>query len=131
MNEVITEMLDLNAVIANNVLSLLKETGTKQNDLAKALDVSKQTMSKILSGVRTINATELFAIANFFKVDVRTLSRAPAVSVNSNTVRAFMGTVESAEAKEALNIADELADLIVFHAKVRKNAEEMMQPWED
>ena len=40
MNEVITEMLDLNAVIANNVLSLLKETGTKQNDLANALDVS-------------------------------------------------------------------------------------------
>lgn len=133
MNEVVTQMIDMNAVIANNVLSLLKRTGTKQNDLADALNIKKQTMSRMLNGSRTINAVELLQIAEFFHVDVKELSRIPASNVptNDNVVRAFMGTFESTAAKEALEIADELADLIIFHAQVRESADEMMQPWED
>lgn len=126
-------MIDMNAVIANNILSLLKRTGTKQNDLAEALNVSKQTMSKMLGGSRNINAVELLNIADFFHVDVKDISRIPPSSTGAsgNAVRAFMGTFESPAAKQALEIADELADLIIFHARVRENTEEMMQPWED
>ena len=126
-------MIEMNAVIANNVLSLLKKTGKKQNDLAEALGISKQVMSKLLNGSRTINAVELLNIAEYFCIDVKELSRIPNAipGTSGNAVRAFMGTFEAPAAKQALEIADELADLIIFHAKVRENAEEMIKPWEE
>ena len=34
------------------------------------------------------------------------------------------------ELEQVLKDIDELADLIVFHAKVRENAEIMSEPWE-
>lgn len=36
----------------------------------------------------------------------------------------------SEQARQALKDVDELADLIVFHAKVRENAKIMSEPWE-
>ena len=36
----------------------------------------------------------------------------------------------SEQARQALKDIDELADLIIFHAKVRENAEIMSKPWE-
>lgn len=36
----------------------------------------------------------------------------------------------SEQARQALKDIDELADLIVFHAKVRENAEIMSESWE-
>lgn len=126
-------MIDMNTVISNNVLSLLKRTGIKQNKLADALDIKKQTMSRMLNGSRTINAVELLKIAEFFHVDVKELSRIPTSNIpdNNNVVRAFMGTFETDSAKQALKVADELADLIIFHSQVREGAEAMMQPWEE
>lgn len=121
-------MINMNTVIANNVLSLLRQKDKKQNDLATVLGVSKQTMSKMLSGNRAINAVELMQTAEFFSVKMEELTRVPTMdtSVNANAVRAFMGSLESEDAKKALEIADELADMIIFHARVRKNAEKMM-----
>ena len=132
-DEVIAQMIDMNAVIANNVLTLLKRTGATQNDLADALNIKKQTMRRMLYGIQPINATELLQIAVFFHVDVKELSRIPATNVptNDNVARTFTDSFESTAAKEALEIADELADLIIFHAEVRAGAGKMMQPWED
>lgn len=42
----------------------------------------------------------------------------------------FINKVKTEEAKEGLKIADEIAELICFYARIRKNAEEMMKPWE-
>lgn len=36
----------------------------------------------------------------------------------------------SEQARQALKDIDELADLIIFHAKVRENAKIMSKPWE-
>lgn len=58
------------------------------------------------------------------------LVKPPAVDVETNAVKAFMGKVESQEAKDGLGIADEIANLICFYARTRENAEEMMKPWE-
>ena len=35
------------------------------------------------------------------------------------------------ELEQALKDIDELADLIIFHAKVRENAKIMSEPWEE
>ena len=109
-------MVNMNEIISNNIINIMKQNGKKQIDLAGYLGVSKQIVSKMLSGVRVINAVELKKI--------------PGIIPETNAVKAFMGRVESTEAKEGLKIADEIADMICFYERTRENAEKMLQPWE-
>lgn len=46
-------------------------------------------------------------------------------------VQNMLNRARSPAAKEAITIAVDLADRIIFHARVRKNGEEMMKPFED
>lgn len=124
-------MLDINIVLANNILETLKKQGRKQVELAENIGVSKQTMSKMLNGGRVINAIELHKIADFLSVPMGMLVKIPEHFTDYSGIHAFMGRVESQEAKNALEIADKMSDMILFHRKVRKNGTEMMNPWED
>jgi transcriptional regulator with XRE-family HTH domain len=120
----------MNEIISNNIINIMKQNGKKQIDLAGYLGVSKQIISKMLSGVRVINAVELQKIAEFLGVSMESLVKIPGLIPETNAVKAFMGRVESTEAKEGLKIADEIADMICFYARTRENAEKMLQPWE-
>lgn len=123
-------MVNMNEAISNNIINIMKQNGKKQVELAGYLGVSKQVISKMLSGARMINAIELHKIAEFLNVSMESLVKAPETVHETNAVKVFMGKVESEEAKEGLKIADEIADMICFYARIRENAEEMMQPWE-
>ncbi|MBE6946348.1 MAG: helix-turn-helix transcriptional regulator [Ruminococcaceae bacterium] len=123
-------MLDMNLVIANNILMRLKEQNKKQVDLADGIGISKQIVSKMLNGSRSINAIELRKIAAYLGVTMDALARLPEIPQDNNIVHAFMGRVTSEGGKNALAIADKLSDMILFHAKVRANGTQMMQPWE-
>ena len=124
-------MVDMNTMIAGNILSLLKKQNKKQTDLANALRTNKQTVNKMLNGTRMINAVELKSIAEYLGVKMEELTKIPSIHADTNMVHAFMGKVQSEQAKQALVIADELSDMILFHKKVRKNGEAMMIAWED
>lgn len=123
-------MLNVNAMIAANILAILKKQNRKQIDLANALQTNKQTISKMLNGSRMINAVELKRIADFLGVKMEELTKVCEESMDTDIVHAFMGKVESEEAKKALNIADKLSDMILFHSRVRDNGMEMMKTWE-
>lgn len=123
-------MVDINVVVANNIVDQMKKTNTKQIDLANAIGVTKQIMSKMLNGSRMINIVELHKIADYFHVRMDDLMEATAASCDGNVVKAFMGKVNSDAAREALYTVDELADMIVFHANVRENAKIMSETWE-
>ena len=123
-------MVNVNEIISNNIVNIMKQNNKKQVDLAGYLGVSKQVTSKMLSGARMINAIELQKIAEFLDVSMESLVKVPQVIPETNTVKAFMGRVESQEAKDGLAIADEIANLICFYARTHKNAIEMMQQWE-
>lgn len=123
-------MVNMNEIISNNIMNIMKQNDKKQIELAGQLGVSKQVISKMLSGARIINAIELQKIAEFLGVTMESLVKVPQVLPETNTVKAFMGRVESQEAKDGLAIADEIANLICFYARTHENAEEMMQPWE-
>lgn len=124
-------MVDMNTVIAGNILSLLKKQNKKQTDLANALRTNKQTVNKMLNGTRMINAVELKSIAEYLGVKMEELTKIASIHADTNIVHVFMGKVQSEQAKQALVIADELSDMILFHKKVRKNGEAMMIAWED
>lgn len=76
----------------------------------------------MLSGSRMINAIELQKIAEFLNVSMESLVKVPQVIQETNTVKAFMGMVESQEVKEGLAIADEIA--IPYRAAVLRLFEE-------
>lgn len=123
-------MTDVNTIIAANIVKILKRQDKKQIDLAEALQTNKQTISKMLNGSRMINAIELKQIAEFLGVKMEELTKVCQESVDTDIVHAFMGKVDSEQAKEALRIADRLSDMILFHSRVRKNGMAMMESWE-
>ncbi|MBR1710483.1 MAG: helix-turn-helix transcriptional regulator [Clostridia bacterium] len=123
-------MTDINMMIANNILDILRKQGKKQLDLAEGIGVSKQTMSKMLNGGRIINAVELKKISDYLKVSMDKIMITPEVCVETDVIHTFMGRVETDEAREALRIADEVSDMILFHHRVRENSVKMNQPWE-
>jgi len=123
-------MLDINAMIAANIVAILKNQNRKQIDLADALQTNKQTISKMLNGSRMITAAELKLISGFLGVKMEELTRVREASVDTDIVHAFMGKADSKEAKEALLIADKLSDMILFHRRVMNNGMAMMKSWE-
>ena len=48
-----------------------------------------------------------------------------------NSIRSLLARARTKEAKEGIQIADEVSDLILFHTKIKKNGEKMEQPWDD
>ena len=124
-------MIKASEIISNNIMNMMKQNGKKQIDLADYLGVSKQVISKMLTGGRMINAIELQKISEFLGTSMENLVKRPATIPETNAIKAFMGKVESQEARDGLKIADEIANLICFYAHTRENAEEMMKPWED
>ena len=70
-------MLNMNEVISSNIMNNLKKNGKRQIDLANHLGISKQVVSNMLGGSRTINATELREIAVFFKIPMEDLVKIP------------------------------------------------------
>lgn len=123
-------MVDINIVVANNIMEQMKMHNIKQIDLANAIHVSKQIMSKMLNGSRLISVAELHRIADYFHITMDDLLKKPAEPAEGDVMRAFMGKVGSEEAREALRTADKLADMIIFHANVRENAKVMSEKWE-
>ncbi len=120
-------MSDVNMMIARNILAILKKQNKKQVDLAEALRTNKQTVNKMLKGARMINAIELKQIADFLGVKMEELTKIPEDVPDTDVIHVFMGKVESEQAKNALQIADKLSDMILFHRRVRKNGAEMME----
>ena len=123
-------MVDMNMVIAENILFMLKRQNRKQTELADSIGTNKQTINKMLNGSRMINAIELKMIADFFGVKMEELTRIPKTSIERDIVHVFMGKVDSEQARTALKTADMLSDMILFHKRVRENGTAMMEAWD-
>lgn len=124
-------MINMNNVISNNIINIMKENNKKQIDMAEFLGVSKQTVNKMLNGSRVISAMELKQIAEFLNTTMEYLVKLPSVSNETNSVKAFMGKVESDSARQCLKLADEIADMICFYTRLESNSKEMMKPLDD
>ena len=123
-------MIDMNMVIAENILYMLKRQNKKQTELADSIGTNKQTINKMLNGSRMINAIELKMIADFFCVKMEELTRIPKTPIERDIVHVFMGKVDSEQARTALKTADMLSDMILFHKRVRENGTAMMEAWD-
>ena len=48
-----------------------------------------------------------------------------------NSIRTLFARAKTKEAKEGIQLADELSDMILFHTRIKENGEKMEQPWDD
>ncbi len=124
-------MINMNTIIINNILELLREQNKKQIRLAEYLGTNKQTVNKMLNGSRIINAVELRKIADFLNTSMEELTTVPQNYEDVDVFRVFMGKVGTAEAKQALNDIDKVIDLILFHDMVKENGIAMREEWTD
>lgn len=123
--------MDVNVIIAGNIQKQLKKTERKQQELAAGIGVSAATMSKIMNGARTLSAAELQRISEYLHVSMDTLMRVPEMNTEPDIPHVFMGKVKTAEGIRAVKLANEVADMILFHTKVYENGRKMEEPWED
>ena len=53
------------------------------------------------------------------------------MTLTENSIRALLARAKTEEAKEGIQLADELSDMILFHTRIKENGEKMEQPWDD
>ena len=118
---------DINAVVAKNITLEMKKNGTKLTELAEATGETNQIIRKMLNGTYLITKSQLEKIASYFSVTTDALTRED--PAGTDVISLFLERVETEAARDAVKTSDEIADLIIFYADARANAEEMMTPW--
>ncbi len=121
-------MNNASLIIASNIQKELKKENKKQTDLARSLNVSEQTVSKMLNGSRMISAIELQEISNFLHVSMEKLLEIPVKPIDNDIIHVFMGRVKTKEGKEGLKFIDELSKEILFNNRVYENGLRGMEP---
>ena len=124
-------MVDMNTVIGVNINTCLMKRNRKQTELADYLEGSRQTVNKMISGIRGVNAAELRKIAEFCGVSMEMLTTVPDNYQEMDALHVFMGQVKTEAARDAIRDIDTMIDLILFHSEVRENGQVMMEEWEE
>ena len=108
--------------VAQNISDLLQEHNKKQADLARYLNLPRQTISKILAGKRNLLANEITSIAKFFSCKISDLTKEN--NNNADKVYAyFMGEVSNSEVKEVFENIFKLSDIIINQQYLNDNKE--------
>lgn len=121
--------MEAKVAIAHNIAKCLKDNKKKQSDLAVALNLPRQTVSRMLAGVRSITAVELKKIAAFCDVPVDKLVSIPDTVSNADMIHAFMGAVNTEAARNGIIAADKIIDIYIFHMRAMENACRMKEEW--
>ena len=122
-------LIDINRTIAGNISEEMKKGNRKQLELADCLGLSKQTVSMMLKGERTISAYELKAISIFLGVPMNTLVRIPENPQPCDITERFSKRATTAESKNLVSFAVRLSDMILFNRKATESGQEGLEPW--
>lgn len=100
-------------LVGNNILNILSQNGLTQQYLADKLEISKQVMSKIISGGKAINVIEISQIANALDVSTDLLLK---VDNNEKVYHnfSFMGNVSNGATKEKIEVLQNVIDELLM-----------------
>ena len=116
-------MIDMDFIIAENIKKEIKNKGKDIETLSKETGIYVSELRQKLNCVKPINAIELKNIATMLGVETQKLCQIPSGYIS--TIEFLKGKISSKEGKEAVEIADKLSDMILFHSVVRKNGKKM------
>ena len=111
--------------VGNNILRILNKQGKTQQYLANQLGISKQVMSKIISGAKAINVAEITQIANCLSVSTDCLLTEDVLKTPAHNF-SFMGDVKNEKTRKKIEFLKTVIDEIVFleeYADESKDAE--------
>lgn len=101
--------------VGRNIQMFLGEKGKSQQNLADAMGISKQVMSKIINGNKAINVNEITKIAEFLEVSVDDILRMDSQSEMAASVVDFMGLIGDDFAKEKVeHIMDAIDEIFML-----------------
>lgn len=125
-------MLSTNEIIGRNILNILNEKDIKQTQLAEKLDITKQTLNKIIHGRRNISIDEIKKICDILCVDMERLTNEDDLKEEQQEpIKLFMGEVNSKEAKCGLMHAQKIMDMILFHSEIQEKKGILQEVWDD
>ena len=122
----LNDMKDPNMMIGNNIYDALAEHGKKPEEVAVVLGKPVRYVKELLDGKYLIKGYELKQIADYLNVPLSDFVDISRQYAKRTGIENLMDKVESEEAKEAIRIADEISDMILFHRRVRENSIRMM-----
>ncbi|MFW6281658.1 MAG: helix-turn-helix domain-containing protein [bacterium] len=119
-------MTSFNSLVGNKIQERLDEIGWSQSRLAEELDVSRQIVNKIIHGRKNVTLEEIKLIADILGINLEDLVQEKDKNeIEEDPMIAFMGEVDTQEAKDGLNKAKEIMDLIIFHRDVNDSRQEL------
>ncbi|MDI3548604.1 MAG: hypothetical protein PWR10_2256 [Halanaerobiales bacterium] len=118
-------MLSFNTIVGNRIQKRLDEIGWSQVRLAEELGISRQIVNKIIHGRKNITLEEVKMIAEILDIDLEELVKQPSKEAEEDPIIAFMGEVTSEKAKEGLNKAKKIMDLIIFHCDLNNAQQDL------
>lgn len=101
----------LEQVMTENIRRQLKEQKKKQTELAEALEMPRQTVSKLLAGTRTITAAELKRISEFLGVPMESLMEEEGEDSTAGFPEGYLRQAASREAQEGIRAALAIMEL--------------------
>ncbi|MFW6029250.1 MAG: helix-turn-helix domain-containing protein [Halanaerobiales bacterium] len=119
-------MTSFNSLVGNRIQERLDEIGWSQSRLAGELGVSRQIVNKIIHDRKNITLEEIKLIADILGISLEDLIQEKDENeVEEDPLIAFMGEVDSQEAKDGLNKAKKIMDLIIFHRDVNDSRKKL------
>ncbi len=101
--------------VGKNIQFFLNEKGKSQQNLANAMGISKQVMSKIINGNKAINVAEIAKIAEYLDVRVDDILSINSEVAPSKSVVNYMGLIDSTSAREKVErIMDAIDEIFLL-----------------
>ena len=115
-------MNSFNSNVGKRIQECLDKKGWSQSRLADELDVSRQVVNKIIHGRKNITLEEVKLIADKLEINLEELvEQSEEEDKEMDPMIAFMGEVDSQEAKDGLDKAKNIMDLIIFHRDINES----------
>lgn len=122
-------MITMNMIIAKNVDDLLNEKGIGMEQLADYIGMGIGRMRELMDGGVMITPKMQIKIAEFFGVEPLELTKTNDFHSNDNIIHAMMGRVDTEEAKNAIEQADEISNYILFYRDLVSAGYNMEKAW--
>ena len=123
-------MVDMNSVIIVNIQKFIRTQDRTIKEIADGTGLSTTEVAQLLNGTKAITVPELKKFADFFGVTIQEFMQIHGDICYLSSIEQLKLKIVDGKYKEALDIADRLSDMILFHKKVRENGEKMMQVFE-
>lgn len=119
-------MIDMNMLIAENIRNEMNKQSKSTYDLSVSTGLSLNELRGRMDGTKAFSVNELRKVADFLGTTTQELAKLPKNYEEFDSISQLHKKCTNENQYKAIDIADKLSDMILFHKKVRENGEKMM-----